>query len=159
MGNIKNYGNKVRTGLNASKQLYSHANDESMTLILAMHHVPHRFWPGTFQQTCRFYIWSDTLAALGRSRTSSCPSARGCRYNPGRVWYFKSADAHLNVLNNSYGRIYESYISLSTFSGDGHLMTDSPSATAGGQCDRYLCEHRRNPERVEHSGELAAGAR
>jgi hypothetical protein len=40
-----------------------------------------------------------------------------------RVGHFKSADIHLNMLNNSYDR---SCVSLSTFSGDGHLMTNSP---------------------------------
>ena len=36
-----------------------------------------------------------------------------------------SANLHLNALTNGY----ESYVYLSTFSGDGHLMTDSPTVS------------------------------
>jgi hypothetical protein len=56
---------------------------------------------------------------------------RGSGPSRGRVC-LSSANIHRNVLNTSYDRMYRS---LSTFSGDGHLMTDSPTAIrAAGTC-------------------------
>jgi hypothetical protein len=44
MDNIEKNGNKVRIRAHCIEATAM----QTMTLTLAMHHLPHRFWPGTY---------------------------------------------------------------------------------------------------------------